>query len=118
MADQSSSSANRGRGQRSGGVGSSYGEHRQFRSQSPFLSFEERLQVSRLLYSNTLTAVEGYSRRHRTEEAAIRYRDLCLRGFIPQGSLDPRAIEFDDVFESGNCDVRLWSWSPKECLVA
>ncbi|KAL0863085.1 hypothetical protein Bca101_042203 [Brassica carinata] len=109
MVDQGSSSANQARRRRFGEVDGSYGEHNQFRSQSPFLSFEERLQVSRLIYSNTLPAVGGYSRRHRTEEAAIRYRDLCLRGFIAQGSLDPRALELEDVFEI--IDSLGWSYT-------
>ncbi|KAF3487116.1 hypothetical protein F2Q69_00053964 [Brassica cretica] len=43
-------------------------------------------------------AIRGYSRRHHNEEAAIGYRYLCLRGFVVQGSLDPKDPVLDDVF--------------------
>ncbi|KAF3569554.1 hypothetical protein DY000_02013661 [Brassica cretica] len=53
---------------------------------------------SRLIFSGTVTPIGGYSRRHHSHEATIGYRSLCLRGFVVQGSLEPRNRLLDDVF--------------------
>ena len=98
MTEQSCSSTDRSRRRRFSEVDYSFGEHYHFRSQVPFISFEDRLQRSRLLFSNTVPTIGGYSRRHHNEEAAIGYRYLCLPGFVVQGSLDPKYSVLDDVF--------------------
>ncbi|CAN6809167.1 unnamed protein product, partial [Brassica oleracea var. botrytis] len=81
MTEQSRSSTDRSRRRRFSEIDYSFGEHYHFRSQVPFISFEDRLQRSRLLFSNTVPTIGGYSRRHHNEEAAIGYRYLCLPGF-------------------------------------
>ncbi|KAF2577991.1 hypothetical protein F2Q70_00009998 [Brassica cretica] len=88
MSEENRSSASRSRRRRISEVDHSYGEQYQFRSQVPFLSYEDRLQISRLLFSDAIPFIGGYSRRHHTEEAAVGYRSLCLRGFVVHGSLD------------------------------
>ena len=98
MTEQSRSSTNRSRRRRFSEIDYSFGEHYQFWSQVPFISFDDHLQRSRLLFSSTVPTIRGYSRRHQNEEAAIGYRYLCLRGFIVQGSLDPKDSVLDDVF--------------------
>ncbi|KAF3535222.1 hypothetical protein F2Q69_00020249 [Brassica cretica] len=42
--------------------------------------------------------IGGYSRRHHSHESTIGYHSLCLRGFMVQGSLDPRNRLLEDVF--------------------
>ncbi|KAF3547477.1 hypothetical protein DY000_02003371 [Brassica cretica] len=98
MTEQSRSSTDRSRRRRFSEIDYSFGEHYHFRSQVPFISFEDRLQRSRLLFSNTVPTIGGYSRHHHNEEAAIGYRYLCLPGFVVQGSLDPKYSVLDDVF--------------------
>ncbi|KAF2567978.1 hypothetical protein F2Q68_00026056 [Brassica cretica] len=98
MSEQNRSSTDRPRRRRFSQVDCSFGDFYQSRSQVPFVLFDERLQRSRQLFSNNVSAVEGYSRRHPNEEAAIGYRSLCLRGFIVQGSLDPRDSVVEEVF--------------------
>ncbi|KAG2251946.1 hypothetical protein Bca52824_082082 [Brassica carinata] len=98
MADQSRSSLNRSRRRRFSEIDHSFGEHYHFRPRVPFISFHDRLQRTRLLFSNTVPIIRRYSRRHHNEEAAIGYRYLCLRGFVVQGSLDPKEPVLDHVF--------------------
>ena len=98
MTEQSNSPTTQSRRRRFSEADSSFGEHYHFRSQVPFKSFDDRLQRSRLLFRNTVTAIRGYYRRHHNEEAAIGYRYLCLRGFVVQGSLDPKDPVLDDLF--------------------
>ncbi|WZZ59474.1 hypothetical protein YC2023_059581 [Brassica napus] len=69
MTEQSHSSTDRSRRRRFSEVDYSFGEHYHFRSQVPFISFNDRLQRSRLLFSNTVPTIGGYSRRHHNEEA-------------------------------------------------
>ncbi|CAN6982398.1 unnamed protein product, partial [Brassica oleracea var. botrytis] len=64
----------------------------------PFLLYEDRLQSSRFLFSDAVPFIGGYSRRHHTEEAAVGYRSLCLRGFVVQGSLDHKNLVLEDVY--------------------
>ncbi|CAN7069411.1 unnamed protein product, partial [Brassica oleracea var. botrytis] len=64
----------------------------------PFLSYEDRLQSSRFLFSDAVPFIGGYFRRHHTEEAAVGYRSLCLRGFVVQGSLDHKNPVLEDVY--------------------
>ncbi|KAF3525658.1 hypothetical protein F2Q69_00048892 [Brassica cretica] len=98
MADQSRSSLNRSRRRMFSEIDHSFGEHYHFRPRVPFISFHDRLQRTRLLFSNTVPIIGRYSRRHHNEEAAIGYRYLCLRGFVVQGSLDPKEPVLDHVF--------------------
>ena len=98
MADQSCSSLNRSRRRRFSEIDHSFREHYHFRPRVPFILFHDRLQRTRLLFSNTVPIIEGYSRCHHNEEAAIGYRYLCLRGFVVQGSLDPKEPVLDHVF--------------------
>ena len=97
MTEQSRSSTDRSRRRRFSEIDYSFGEHYHFRSQVPFISFEDRLQKIRLLFSNTVPTIGGYPRRHHNEEAAIGYRYLCLPGSVVQGSLDPKYSVLDDV---------------------
>ncbi|KAF2544838.1 hypothetical protein F2Q70_00021354 [Brassica cretica] len=69
MTEQSHSSTDRSRRRRFSEVDYSFGEHYHFRSQVLFISFNDRLQISRLLFSNTVPTIGGYSRRHHNEEA-------------------------------------------------
>ncbi|KAF3590607.1 hypothetical protein DY000_02021256 [Brassica cretica] len=98
MADQSRSSLNRSRRRRFSEINHSFREHYHFRPRVPFILFHDHLQRTRLLFSNTVPIIGGYSRRHHNEEAAIGYRYLCLRGFVVQGSLDPKEPVLDHVF--------------------
>ncbi|KAF3583131.1 hypothetical protein DY000_02032160 [Brassica cretica] len=109
MSEQNRSSTDRPRRRRFSQVDCSFGDFYQSRSQVPFVLFDERLQRSRQLFSNNVSAVEGYSRRHPNEEAAIGYRSLCLRGFIVQGSLDPRDSVVEEVFRM--IDSIGWSYT-------
>uniref|UniRef100_A0A0D3DNQ0 ATP-dependent DNA helicase n=1 Tax=Brassica oleracea var. oleracea TaxID=109376 RepID=A0A0D3DNQ0_BRAOL len=90
-------------------VDHSYGEQYQFRSQVPFLSYEDLLQSSRLLFSDAVPFIGVYSRRHHTEEAAVGYRSLCLQGFVVQGSLDHKNPILEDVYRI--IDSIGWSYS-------
>ncbi|KAF3591583.1 hypothetical protein DY000_02024756 [Brassica cretica] len=90
MSDQNPSSSVRTRIRRFSEIDNAYGEHHQFRSRVPFKSFDDRIQESRLIFSGTVSPIGGYSRRHPNHEATTVYRSLCLRGFVVQGSLDPR----------------------------
>ncbi|KAF3574676.1 hypothetical protein F2Q69_00060561 [Brassica cretica] len=47
---------------------------------------------------NAVSFIGGYSHRHHTEEAAVGYRSLCLRGFVVQGSLDHKNPVLEDVY--------------------
>ncbi|CAN6879412.1 unnamed protein product [Brassica oleracea] len=98
MADQNPFSSVRTRIRRFIEIDNAYGEHFQFRSRAPFKSFDERLQESRFIFSGTVPPIGGYSRRHHSHEATIGYCSLCLRGFVVQGSLDPRNRLLEDVF--------------------
>ncbi|KAF3497751.1 hypothetical protein DY000_02054310 [Brassica cretica] len=98
MSDQNPSSSVRTRIQRFSEIDNAYGEHYQFRSRVPFKSFDDRLQESRLIFSGTVSPIGVYSRRHPNHEATIVCRSLCLRGFVVQGSLDPRNRVLEDVF--------------------
>ncbi|KAL0742873.1 hypothetical protein Bca4012_084386 [Brassica carinata] len=99
MNEQSRSSSDRSRRRRFSEVDYSFGDHYHFRPRVPFKSFNDHLQESRRLFSEkTVPTIGGYSRRHHNEEAAIGYRFLCLRGFVVQGSLDPKDPLLDDVF--------------------
>ncbi|KAF3528991.1 hypothetical protein DY000_02039399 [Brassica cretica] len=53
MTEQSRFSTDRSRRRRFSEVDYSFGEHYHFRSQVPFISFDGRLQRSRLLFANT-----------------------------------------------------------------
>ncbi|KAG2266553.1 hypothetical protein Bca52824_073632 [Brassica carinata] len=98
MADQSHSSLNRSRRQRFSEIDHSFREHYHFRPRGPLILFHDCLQRTRLLFSNTVPIIRGYSRRHHNEEAAIGYHYLFLRGFVVQGSLDPKEPVLDHVF--------------------
>ncbi|KAF2603928.1 hypothetical protein F2Q70_00025759 [Brassica cretica] len=56
-----------------------------------------------MLFRNDVTTIGGYSRHLHNEEAAVGYRYLCLRGFVVQGSLDPKDSVLDDVFRIIDC---------------
>ncbi|KAF2589771.1 hypothetical protein F2Q70_00039502 [Brassica cretica] len=72
MSDQNPSSSVRTRIQRFSEIDNAYGEHYQFRSRVPFKSFDDRLQESRLIFSETISPIGG--------------------------SLDPRNRGLEDVF--------------------
>ncbi|KAG2265775.1 hypothetical protein Bca4012_076881 [Brassica carinata] len=78
MTEQSNSPTTQSRRRRFSEADSSFGERYHFRSQVPFKSFEDRLQRSRLLFRNTVTAIGGYYRRHHNEEATIRWNKGSL----------------------------------------
>ena len=94
MSDQNLSSSVRTRIQRFSEIDNAYGEHYQFRSRVPFKSFDDRIARK----SIDISPIGGYSRRHPNHEATTVYRSLCLRGFVVQGSLDPRNRGLEDVF--------------------
>ena len=94
MADQNLCSSVRTRIQRFSEIDNAYGEHYQFRSRVPFKSFDDRIARK----SIDISPIGGYSRRHPNHEATTVYRSLCLRGFVVQGSLDPRNRGLEDVF--------------------
>ncbi|KAL0761042.1 hypothetical protein Bca101_077192 [Brassica carinata] len=96
MADQSSSST--GRRRRFSKVDYSFGENYRYRSEVPFASFEERLQRSRRLFPNTVPIIRDKTHRFPNNEAATGYRCLSLRGFVVQGSLDPKDRSLDKAF--------------------
>ncbi|KAF3543091.1 hypothetical protein DY000_02007392 [Brassica cretica] len=98
LTEQSRSSSARSRLRRFSEVVNSFGDHYHFRSRVPFKSFDDCLQESRLLFSQTVPTIGGYSLRHHNDEATNGYRFLCLRGFVVQGSLDPKDRLLDDVF--------------------
>ncbi|KAF2577980.1 hypothetical protein F2Q68_00004903 [Brassica cretica] len=98
LTEQSRSSSARSRLRRFSEVVNSFGDHCHFRSRVPFKSFDDCLQESRLLFSQTVPTIGGYSLRHHNDEATNGYRFLCLRGFVVQGSLDPKDRLLDDVF--------------------
>ncbi|KAF3488969.1 hypothetical protein F2Q69_00055466 [Brassica cretica] len=96
MADQSSSST--GRRRRISEVDYSFGENYRYRSEVPFASFEERLQRSRRLFPSTIPIIRDKTHRFPNNEAATGYRCLSLRGFVVQGSLDPKDRSLDEAF--------------------
>lgn len=98
MSDQNLSSSHLCRRRRLGEIDNPFGESNRFRPQAPFISFEDRIHSSRLIYSETLPTIGGSTRRHYNDEAAIRYNYLCLRGIIVQVSLDPNDLLLADVF--------------------
>ncbi|KAF3511630.1 hypothetical protein F2Q69_00006667 [Brassica cretica] len=98
LTEKSRSSSARSRLRRFSEVVNSFGDHYHFRSRVPFKSFDDRLQESRLLFSQTVPTIGGYSLHHHNDEATNGYRFLCLRGFVVQGSLDPKDRLLDDVF--------------------
>lgn len=98
MSNQNRSSTHRCMRQRFGEIDNPYGEPNRFRPQAPFVSFEDRIHSSRLIYSETLPTIGGSTRRHYNKEAAIGYNHLCLRGFVVQGFLDPDDPLLADVF--------------------
>ncbi|KAF3516324.1 hypothetical protein DY000_02061313 [Brassica cretica] len=98
MTEQSRSYTGRSRCRKFSEVDYSFGEHYHYRSEVPFVSFDERLQRSRQLFSNTVPTIVDNTRRFHNNEAATGYRCLSLRGFVVQGSLDPKDPSLDDVF--------------------
>ncbi|KAL0751264.1 hypothetical protein Bca101_033267 [Brassica carinata] len=79
-------------------IDSSFGESYQYRPRIPFKSFDERLQISRRLFSGAAPSIRGSSRRYHNDEAANGYLYLSLRGFTLQGSLDPKDPLIYDAF--------------------
>ena len=51
-----------------------------------------------MIFSETVQTIGGYSSHHHNHEATIGYRFLCVRGFVVQGSLDPKDRLLEDVF--------------------
>lgn len=98
MADQNRPSSQRSRRRRFSEIDYPSGEPTRFRPRAPFLSFEDRIHSIRLIYSDTLLIIGESSRRHYNDEAAIGYQYLSLRGFVVQGSLDPKDPLLSDVF--------------------
>ncbi|XP_048620548.1 uncharacterized protein LOC106363459 [Brassica napus] len=96
MANQSSSST--GRRRRFSEVGYSFGENYCYREEVPFASFEERLQRSRRLFPSTVPIIGDKTHHFPNNEAATGYRCLSLRGFVVQGSLDPKDHSLDEAF--------------------
>ena len=98
MTEPRHSPTDRTRRRRFSEIDYSFGERHQYRPQVPFKSFDESLQRSLRLFSSTVPAIGGPSRRHHNHEAAIGYLYLPLRGFALQGSLDPKDPSLDDAF--------------------
>ncbi|CAN6845993.1 unnamed protein product, partial [Brassica oleracea] len=96
MADQSSSST--GRRRRFSEFDYSFGEKYRYRSEVPFASFEERLQRSRRLFPSTVPIIRDKTHCFPNKETSIGYRCLSLRGFVVQGSLDPKDRSLDEAF--------------------
>ncbi|KAG2293023.1 hypothetical protein Bca52824_039692 [Brassica carinata] len=57
MTEQSRSSSAQSRRRRFSEVDNSFGDHYHFRSRVPFKSFDDRLQESRLLFSETVPTI-------------------------------------------------------------
>ncbi|KAF3538140.1 hypothetical protein F2Q69_00025345 [Brassica cretica] len=97
MAEPISSSTIRSR--RFSEVDYSFGENYRYRSEVPFASFDECLQRSRHLFSSAVLIIGDKTNRFPNNEAASGYRCLSLRGFVVQGSLDPKDRSLDEAFE-------------------
>ncbi|KAF2562423.1 hypothetical protein F2Q70_00016965 [Brassica cretica] len=64
----------------------------------PYLSFEERLQTNRAIFADDDFPVGSPLRRFENNHAVLKYDDLCLRGFVVQGTLVPQDSGFAEVF--------------------
>ncbi|CAN6902522.1 unnamed protein product [Brassica oleracea var. botrytis] len=71
MTEPRHSPTDRTRRRRFSEIDYSFGERHQYRPQVPFKSFDESLQRSLRLFSSTVPAIGGPSRRHHNHEAAI-----------------------------------------------
>lgn len=109
MTDQNRPLSHKGTRRRFSEIDNPLGEPTRFRPRAPFVSFEDRIHNSRLIYSDTLPIIGESSRRHYNEDAAIGYQYLCLRGFVVQGSLDPNDPLLADVFRV--IDSLGWSYT-------
>lgn len=98
MSDQVRASSQWGRSWGLAEIGNPYGELTRFRPRALFISFEERLRISRHMYSESLPTIGGISHCHYNEDAETGYNYLCLRGFVVQCSLDPNDPFLADVF--------------------
>ena len=63
----------------------------------PYLSFEER-QTNREIFADDDFPVGSPLRRFENDHAVLKYDDLCLRGFVVEGTLVPQDSGFAEVF--------------------
>ncbi|KAL0685804.1 hypothetical protein Bca4012_052652 [Brassica carinata] len=99
MAEPISSSTIPSRRRRFSEVDYSFGENYRYSSGVLFATFDERLQRSRHLFSGAVPIIGDKTHRFPNNEAASGYRCLSLRGFMVQGSLDPKDRSLDAAFE-------------------
>ena len=48
----------------------------------PYLSFEKRLRTNQAIFADDDFPVRSPSRRYENNHDALKYDDLCLRGFV------------------------------------
>lgn len=68
-----------------------------------FMTFEARLQASRMFFIASPPVPNPWSNRHLTEVSFRKYQQLCLRGFLVQGMLvldDPGFAEARSIVEN------------------
>ncbi|KAF2566761.1 hypothetical protein F2Q68_00024968 [Brassica cretica] len=66
----------------------------------PYLSFEERLQTNREIFADDDFPVGSPLRRFENDHAVLKYDDLCLRGFVVEGTLVPQDSGFAELISN------------------
>ncbi|KAF3542085.1 hypothetical protein F2Q69_00021542 [Brassica cretica] len=68
----------------------------------PYMSFDSRLETTRLFFVSNAPVPNPWSLRHVSEDSFSKYSELCIRGFLVQGMLqldDPAVCETRQILE-------------------